>query len=131
MVFFCMTHHHLPARSFLCSLESEGKRKRREQQLEQENRQLTQLSPAPRSLLLPPSQGHPWPCSPTLHRGSRQRCHAAVAFSHGLQKSHLVLQHRKMSALTDNHWHCSTQWLTKVLQRVTSAAKEPEGSKQH
>lgn len=37
MVFFCMTHHHLPARSFLCSLESrggEGKKKERTKQLE-------------------------------------------------------------------------------------------------
>lgn len=78
-----------------------------------------------------PHQGHLWPCSPTLHRGSRQRrCHAAVAFSHGVQKSHLVLQHGKASAPTDSHWHCSTQWLTKVLQRAVSAAKDPKGSKQ-
>lgn len=55
---FWMMHHHLPARSFLCSLESRGRgqreRKERTQELEQQNSQREKAFLAPRPPPIPP-----------------------------------------------------------------------------
>lgn len=69
--FFNVTHHHLPARSFLCSLESRGEEKKeRTQRLEQDNRQPPNALQPPRvpfssSNPHTPARGSPSPAPTT------------------------------------------------------------------